>query len=114
MAINKVTTRARRSKHIKKLYARAKRDVRIVVFRSNKHIYAQLIDDANHKTLASASDVKIKSGKKVAKAEQVGTSIAELAIKLGKDKIFFDRNGYKYHGRVKALAEGARAGGLNF
>lgn len=112
--MNKVAKRQRRSRHIKKMYARVNRSTRIVVFRSNKHIYAQLIDDANHKTLASASDVKIKSGKKTEKAEQVGKQIATLATKLGQEEVFFDRNGYKYHGRVKALAEGARAGGLKF
>ncbi|MCX7832775.1 MAG: 50S ribosomal protein L18 [Ignavibacteria bacterium] len=94
---------------------------RLVVFRSNKHIYAQIVDDINHKTLLQVStlskDVKQKidgvSGK-VAKAKIVGNVIAENAKNLNISKVVFDRGGYLYHGRVKAVAEGAREGGLKF
>ena len=94
---------------------------RLCVFRSNQHIYAQLIDDQKGKTLASARDLDIKkteskndlSGKK-AKSFNVGELIAEKATKLDIKKVVFDRAGYKYHGRVQALAEGARSKGLDF
>ena len=94
---------------------------RLCVFRSNQHIYAQLINDQEGKTLASAKDLEIGkiepkndlSGKK-AKSFSVGELIAEKAEKLNIKKIVFDRGGYKYHGRVKALAEGARSKGLDF
>ena len=82
---------------------------RLSVFRSNKHIYAQLIDDVKGRTLAAASgvaDVSASSG--------VGKVLAEKALESGIKEVVFDRGGYKYHGRVKALAEGAREGGLKF
>ena len=82
---------------------------RLSVFRSNKHIYAQLIDDEKGETLAAAM-----GGSDVSAAGEVGKSLAEKALKLGIKKVVFDRGGYKYHGRVKALAEGAREGGLEF
>lgn len=87
---------------------------RLSVFRSNTFIYAQLIDDENGVTLASASDVKIKKGTKVERATQVGEDLAKNAIVKGISKIVFDRNGFKYTGRVLSLAEGARKGGLQF
>ncbi len=94
---------------------------RLCVFRSNQHIYAQLIDDQKGKTLASAKDLEIKNIKskndlsgKQAKSFNVGVLIAEKAEKLKIKKVVFDRGGYKYHGRVKALAEGARSKGLIF
>lgn len=90
---------------------------RLSVFRSLKHIYCQLIDDERSKTLASASDLELKDIQvkgKVKKAYLVGKLIAEKAKKLGIERIVFDRSGYKYHGRVKALANGAREGGLKF
>lgn len=91
---------------------------RLAVFRSNKHIYAQIIDDEKGHTLVAASDLKdLKAGKKLTKtekAEKVGKILAEKALKLKIKDVFFDRRKYRYHGRVKALAEGARAGGLNF
>lgn len=87
---------------------------RLSVFRSNTFIYAQLIDDENGVTLASASDVKIKKGTKVERATQVGEDLAKNAIAKGISKIVFDRNGFKYTGRVLSLAEGARKGGLQF
>jgi len=89
---------------------------RLSVFRSNKHIYAQLIDDYGGETLTAASDLELKtaSGTKTKIAAEVGKVLAEKAGKLGIKKVVFDRGGYKYHGRVKALAEGARQGGLKF
>ena len=91
---------------------------RLTVFRSNKEIYAQVIDDAEGKTLASASSrEKGIADKKVAKLEQaklVGQLIAEKAREAGIESVVFDRNGYLYHGRIKSLAEAAREGGLKF
>jgi large subunit ribosomal protein L18 len=78
------------------------------------NIYAQLIDDAAGKTLASANDLKIKKGTKTERAAEVGKLVAEAAKKAKVETCVFDRNGYKYHGRVKALAEAAREGGLKF
>lgn len=94
--------------------------LRLSVFRSNSHIYAQIINDVKGQTLVSASSLdkkikeKFKNGGSVEAAEAVGLLLAELAKKAGVQKIVFDRGGYIYHGRVKALAAGARAGGLTF
>lgn len=88
---------------------------RLVVFRSLQNNYAQLIDDEKGVTLASASDLKEKGkDKRVENAKKVGQKIAELAKEKNIKTCVFDRNGYKYHGRIKALAEGAREGGLSF
>ncbi|PIS39775.1 MAG: 50S ribosomal protein L18 [Candidatus Nealsonbacteria bacterium CG08_land_8_20_14_0_20_38_20] len=96
---------------------------RLFAFRSNKHIYAQLIDDDRSRTLVAASDLDIKVAKpgkimerkgKSALAYEVGKLIAQKALKNKIEKVVFDRAGYKYHGRIKALAEGAREGGLIF
>jgi len=88
---------------------------RLYVFRSNKHIYAQLIDDIKGKTLASAKDLEIKGKlKKVEMASKVGELIAKKALEQKIEKIIFDRAGHKYHGRIKSLADGARQGGLKF
>jgi large subunit ribosomal protein L18 len=89
---------------------------RLSVFRSNKEIYAQVIDDTLGKTLASASskDKAVKAKGKTEAAMVVGELIAEKALKAKVKKIVFDKGGYRYHGRVKALAEGARKGGLEF
>jgi len=91
---------------------------RLSVFRSNKDIYVQLIDDKNGVTLASASsrekDIAAQSGTKVEKSTMVGKAIAQKAIALGIETCVFDRGGYLYHGRVKAIADGAREGGLKF
>jgi len=88
---------------------------RLSVFRSNRAIYAQIINDESGRTLAAvgAGEIKIK-GKKIDASRELGKLIAEKALAKGISKVVFDRNGYKYHGRVKALAEGARAGGLKF
>jgi large subunit ribosomal protein L18 len=96
---------------------------RLCVFRSNKHIYCQLIDDEKNKTLFIASDIEMKNsrvvrsrsaGQKSKVAEQVGELMAKKAIEKKIEKVVFDRAGYKYHGRIKALADGARKGGLKF
>ena len=92
---------------------------RLSVFRSSKHIYAQVIDDAKGCTLAAASSLEkelkstLKTGADKAAASAVGKLLAERAKKAGVDKVVFDRGGYRYHGRIKALADGAREGGLN-
>ena len=90
---------------------------RLSVFRSNKQIYAQIIDDSNGVTLASASSINKEAPKGLPKLEQaanVGKMIAESAKKAGIETVIFDRNGYLYHGRVKQLADSAREGGLKF
>ena len=89
---------------------------RLVVFRSNKHIHAQLIDDSVSKTLVAAADLELKDLKKKKSeiAFMVGESIAKKAIEKNISEVVFDRGGYKYTGRVKALADGARKGGLKF
>lgn len=88
---------------------------RLAIFRSGAHIYAQIIDDTTRKTLASGNDLKL-SGKmtKTEKASEVGKLVAEEAKKAKVSKVAFDRGGFAYHGRVKALAEAARQGGLDF
>jgi len=90
------------------------------VFRSSKQIYAQVIDDEHGRTLAAASSLEkamresLKTGANIDAARRVGKELAERAKKAGVDKVVFDRGGYMYHGRVKALADGAREGGLDF
>ena len=102
------------------LRSKSRGRVRLSVFRSSKHIYAQVIDDAAGVTLAAASSVdkalkgKLKNGATKDAAEQVGKLVAERAKQAGLEKVVFDRGGYMYHGRVKALAEAAREGGLSF
>ncbi|EKD63375.1 MAG: 50S ribosomal protein L18 [uncultured bacterium] len=87
---------------------------RLLVFRSAIANYAQLIDDTAGKIICSASDLKIKKGKKMEKAKEVGMELAKKAIEKGITECVFDRNGYRYHGRVKAIADGAREAGLKF
>jgi len=93
---------------------------RLSVFRSSKHIYVQLIDDKSGRTLASASTIEkdlregLRTGADIAAASKVGTLIAERAREAGVTEVVFDRGGYRYHGRVKALADAAREGGLAF
>lgn len=98
---------------------RGSREYRLIVFRSHNHIYGQLFDDKKGKTIFSISDMnlpstKVKDKKKTEKAFEVGKLIAKKAIEKGIKEVVFDRGGYKYHGRVKSLAEGAREGGLKF
>jgi large subunit ribosomal protein L18 len=93
---------------------------RLSVFRSSKHIYAQVIDDANGRTLASASSLEkemrdsLKTGANIEAAKAVGKRVAQRASAKGVKQVVFDRGGYLYHGRVKALADAAREGGLDF
>lgn len=105
-----------RHKRIRAKISGAKECPRMNVFRSNNQIFVQLIDDLNGHTLASSSSVelKIKNGSNIEGAAAVGKDIAEKAKKLKIKKVVFDRGGYLYHGRVKALAEAARAAGLEF
>jgi len=112
--------RRRRQRQRYKLRQAASGRARLSVFRSSRHIYAQIIDDAEGKTLAAAStldgDVKgdIKTGADRAAAAAVGKLIAERAKKAGVERVVFDRGAYVFHGRVKALADAAREGGLDF
>ena len=87
---------------------------RLSVFRSNKQIYAQVIDDVEGRTLASASSLGMEKMPKIQQAEKVGALVAEKAESAGVETVVFDRNGYLYHGRVQALADAARQGGLKF
>lgn len=87
---------------------------RLSVFRSNKFIYAQVIDDSTGKTLVSASDLKISKGTKIERAKEVGKMIAKEALAKKIDQVIFDRNGFKYTGRIKLVADEARATGLKF
>jgi large subunit ribosomal protein L18 len=108
--------RLRRHRRIRgKVQGTAERP-RLMVFRSNKGVFAQLVDDGTGKTIVSANWKGLKShkGDKTDQAREVGKAIAAAAKKAGIEAVVFDRGGYLYHGRVKALAEGAREGGLNF
>lgn len=93
---------------------------RLSVFRSSKHIYAQVIDDSKGVTIAAASSLetdlkgKLKTGSDVGAAKEVGRLVAERALKAGIKEVVFDRGGYMFHGRIKALADAAREGGLSF
>lgn len=111
------TKQQKRTRLKQKIKARNKsRSIRprLSIFRSNNFIYAQIIDDNTGKTLAQASDLKMNKGTKIEKAKEVGKSIAETSKTLKVEKVVFDRNGFRYTGRVKSLADGAREGGLRF
>jgi len=118
MALTKTERRSRIKNRIRKVVSGTESRPRLSVFRSNKEIYAQLVDDVTGKTISAASsrdkDIIKAKGKKTEIAALVGKSIAEKAIKAGVETISFDRGGYLYHGRVKSLAEGAREAGLKF
>jgi large subunit ribosomal protein L18 len=115
---NKSIRRQKIRYNIRKKLAGSGEKPRLAVFRSNSGIYAQLIDDVKGVTLASASSrekgVTAQKGKRIDQSKLVGEAIARKAVELGVKEIVFDRGGYLYHGRVKALAEGAREGGLKF
>lgn len=87
---------------------------RLSVYRTNQHIYAQLVDDSNSQTILATSDVKLEKGTKSEKAKLVGEKLAKLAQTKKITKVVFDRNGFKFHGRIKELAQGAKDGGLIF
>lgn len=117
--VQKLSTNERRKRRVRaRLLKVANGRSRLCVFRSSKHIYAQVIDDSAGTTLASASsmekDFKSAKGCNKEAADLVGKLIAERAVKVGIEDVVFDRGGYLYHGRVKALAEAARDAGLKF
>ena len=124
MLINNYKKESREKRHRslrKRIEGTAERP-RLAIFRSSRHIYAQVIDDLQNKTLIGTSDLVLehnsddkdeKGGKKTA-AKKVGAAIAKKCLEKGIDKVVFDRAGFKYHGRVSALAEGAREAGLKF
>jgi large subunit ribosomal protein L18 len=116
MSLTKSDRRQRIQYRIRKIVSGTAARPRLSVFRSNKEIYAQLIDDVNGTTLATASSREkgVGTGTKIEVATAVGKLIGEIALKAGIDTVTFDRGGYLYHGRVKSLAEGARAAGLKF
>ena len=117
MAFSKLKRRAKIKRRIRKKISGTAQLPRLTVFRSNKQIYAQLIDDTKGVTLASASSYNNKATEKLNKVSQaavVGKEVAEKAVKAGIQAVVFDRNGYLYHGRVKSLADSAREGGLKF
>ena len=117
MSTVKANRRSRIKKRIRKNISGTATKPRLSVFRSNKQIYAQIIDDLSGNTLASASSLHKENGQKVnkvAQAKEVGKMIAESATKAGIKEVVFDRNGYLFHGRVKALADAARENGLKF
>jgi large subunit ribosomal protein L18 len=113
--MNKIQQRQRRVKSVSKFVKGTEDRLRLVVHRTNSHIYAQIIDDISHKTVASATDAEVKKKLKPTElAKEVGTILGEKAAKAKVKNVVFDRRGFKYHGRVKALADGAREAGLNF
>jgi large subunit ribosomal protein L18 len=126
---SKLESRKIRHRSLRKRIEGTSERPRLVVFRSARHIYAQVIDDLSRKTLAAASDLLKKEAAASAKAEkqssekppkksdrakEVGKAVAKLCLEKGISKVVFDRAGYKYHGRVSAVAAGAREGGLQF
>ena len=118
MALTKNERRIRIKNRIRKVVSGTTDRPRLSVFRSNKEIYAQIVDDVTGKTIAAASsrdkDINTDKGTKTEIAKLVGKSIGDKAVKAGVESIAFDRGGYLYHGRVKSLAEGAREAGLKF
>ena len=123
-AVDKTESRKKRHRALRKRISGSPERPRLAVFRSARHIYAQVIDDLSRKTLLSVSDKPTKAeaaassgdakGKKKERAKQVGTAVAKKCLEKGIDKVVFDRAGYKYHGRISALADGAREAGLKF
>lgn len=122
MQSSKTDSRKKRHRSLRKRITGTDERPRLSVFRSTRHIYAQVINDLTQKTLVSAADIEqvlkdlLKDGKapKKERAKQVGLAIAKKCLERGIDKVVFDRAGYKYHGRVSALADGAREAGLKF
>ena len=112
-SVKEISRKRRHQKISKKVRGTADRP-RLVVFKSNSSTYVQLINDDAHKTLASVSDVKDKKSSNIESAKKIGADVAKKAKELKIENCVFDRNGYKYHGAVKALADAAREGGLKF
>ena len=117
MALTKSERRSRIKMRVRKKVSGTAQRPRLSVFRSNKEIYVQLINDVDNVTIigvsSTAKDIAVE-GSKIDVAKEVGKRVAAKALEAGIDTVSFDRNGYLYHGRVKALAEGAREGGLKF
>ena len=114
-------TQTKRDAIRQRIHARIRRKLagtaerpRLNVYRSLNNIYAQVIDDQAGQTLVSASSIKLKTGGNVAAAKEIGKAVAEAAVAQGVKKVVFDRGGYLYHGRIKALADAAREAGLEF
>lgn len=118
MAVDKKLRRSKIKQRIRKTIKGTPEKPRLTVFRSNREVYAQLIDDVNNKTLLTVSsltkDIASQKLSKIEKSKNVGKLIAEKSIEKGITNVVFDRNGYLYHGRVKILAESAREAGLKF
>ena len=114
MAFNKIERRIKIKFRIRKKIVGTAERPRLSVFRSNKQIYAQVINDKAGVTLAAASSLGFEKMNKTEQAKKVGLLLAEKAKAAGVESVVFDRNGYLYHGRVQSLADGARGGGLNF
>jgi large subunit ribosomal protein L18 len=111
----KAQRRQRRHRRVRKQSVGTPDRPRLAIYRSNRQIYAQVIDDSAGVTLVSASSLKVRGGSDPkSRAKAVGVAIARRAVDEGIGKVTFDRGGFKYHGRVKSLAEGAREGGLEF
>lgn len=116
MAISKIERRAKIKRRVRKNIFGTPEMPRLSIFRSNKEFYAQIIEDVNGKTLASASSIKLKSDglSKTEVAKAVGAELAKNAKEANIESVVFDRNGFLYHGRIKAFADGAREAGLKF
>src|SRR4029078_4182778 len=118
MSLNKKESRKKRHRSLRKRVTGTSERPRLAVFRSTRHIYAQVIDDMVQRTLVSATDIEeamlYSKAPKKDRAKQVGAAVAKKCLEKGIDKVVFDRAGYKYHGRVSALAQGAREAGLKF
>lgn len=119
MKMSKTLARARRKVRIRKKLVGSPERPRLVVFRSNRHIYAQVIDDLSGQTLVSSSSLTLTRAGEALKADKeaaakVGKDLAQKALERNIEAVVFDRSGYIYHGRIKALADGARDGGLKF
>ena len=113
--LSRTEQRTKRRRRVRKKITGSADKPRLAVFRSNRHTYAQLIDDNSGKTLAAASTLTVSSGKDPKEqAKAVGKAVAEAAKGAGISQATFDRGGFRYHGRVQAVAEGAREGGLEF
>jgi len=116
MAITKVQRRAKIKRRVRKNIFGTPQMPRLSIYRSNKEFYGQIIDDVNGKTLAAASSVKVKSDglSKIEVAKAVGAELASKAKEAKIESVVFDRNGFLYHGRIQAFADGAREAGLKF
>ncbi len=116
MIISRKEARKRRKQRIKKKIFGHEGRLRMVIFRSNQYIYAQIVNDEQGRTIVSSSSLQLSDGQGLNKeiSERVGQDIAKKALENNIENVVFDRNGYTYHGRIKALAEGARQSGLKF